>query len=82
MRELERSILETVRRVAPAADECVNLDAQLTDLGLDSVHVVAMMVELEEKHRMDLLAVSDEVNFSQLRSVADLVALVAKHGSP
>jgi acyl carrier protein len=81
MAEVASDALDEIRRVAahelqlPRAPE--PQDDLLMDLHLDSVGLLTLVVALEDRFRIKL----DEADAEQIRTVADLTALVARRAA-
>lgn len=54
------------------------MDTSLTDdLGFESISVIRLIIELENAFDISISDVSDEINFSEINKVSDVVKLVS-----
>ena len=79
--EVRRAVIETVRRFADPALDAAALHegaALITDLHVNSVHVVDLVLELEDRFglRMD-----DDV-IEKMRTIGDIVDYIASRAAP
>ena len=70
--KFEKEILEAFEKIAKGKE--VKLDSNLKELGLDSLDVVDLLMDLEEKHEIEF----DNEEMTSLVTVRDVVAAVEK----
>ncbi|WP_026882930.1 acyl carrier protein [Clostridium akagii] len=57
----------------------INLDTDLVnELRFDSIMTIKMMIELNEEFNINLAEISDDLNFSDIKKVSDVVSLIEK----
>ncbi len=79
--DIRRTVLQSIEEACRQADlEVVpTLESRLGDLGLDSLRLVEIIYELEQRFAIEM----DEERLAQLATVADVVTMAeeACHGS-
>lgn len=79
MNEMEKIIMDILKSiVGNRFTEEIGLDTSLTDdLGFESISVIRLIIELENAFDISISDVSDEINFSEINKVSDVVKLVS-----
>lgn len=76
-RELTK-ILETL--VDPQLNSKISTDAYLTnDLGLDSIRILMLFIELGKIMNFDIIKTSEQVDISKIKKVGDVLNLINEY---
>ncbi|MBD0254138.1 MAG: acyl carrier protein [Cytophagales bacterium] len=72
-----RIVIEILKPLVPKkARKSIGPDSALReDLGLNSIQMITLASELEEKTSFDILA-HDDIDFSQVKTVGDVISLI------
>jgi acyl carrier protein len=73
--ELQDAVLEGFQRFL-AIPQSPSLDSALSDLGVDSIGLVTVLLELAEQLHLDLETA--EVELANIRTIEDVVVLVSQ----
>ncbi|WP_297425316.1 phosphopantetheine-binding protein [Clostridium sp.] len=73
LEESEKIVLKILKSLVKNIKN-INLDSKLQDdLGMDSIKLISLAVELAQKTNVDMLEISEKVDFSKIITVRDVV---------
>lgn len=70
---IEQDVLEGFKKVAPKGTE-ISKDSVIKELGLDSLDVVEMLTDMEEKYSVEF----DNEEMGNLKTVNDVIVVLTK----
>lgn len=80
MKNREKIVLDIIKSLVPRKiKNSVSINSRLReDLGLDSMKLISLAMNLEEKTGIDLIKSSDEIDLINIITVSDVLAIVNK----
>ena len=80
MKNVDKIVMDIIKNGVPKnlKNEIRSESNLIEDLGFDSLKLLGMSVEFEKKANFDVLRASEEVDFSEIRTVKDITDTVLK----
>lgn len=74
MADVEAILMSIIKEAVPQElrSSVRGTSSLLEDLGLNSLKLISLSIELEKKANFDLMKASDEVNFAEVQTVNDV----------
>lgn len=81
MDKIEKLVVKVLKNLVPKSFlKNANKETHLvTDLGMDSIQMLAFSIKLCEEFKLDLKEILEKVDLSQIKTISDVVNVVDKY---